>query len=87
MILKNTYTINNTLLKGKVSPSNLRYVGVEEELIDAYEEANSKLQAYCSLKEEMGDEYSREEEEERRASKFNALNAIENRLAELSNKG
>lgn len=83
MILSRNFYIKNTVLSGKVSPSNLRYVGVEQKLIDEYTVADSELKAYTSRRTELGEEYSIEEENRLRDAKFKALDDIEKRLEEL----
>lgn len=70
-----------TYVGGKVSPSQLRYVGVEDDLIKAYDRAKSSLDVYTGSLNYKGET---EKEKELREAKFKALDAIEKRLEELS---
>lgn len=83
MILSRNFYVKNTVLSGKVSPSNLRYVGVDQKLIDEYTVADSELKAYTSRKTELGDDYSIEEENRLKDAKFKALDKIEKCLESL----
>lgn len=74
---------NGKYLTGKVSPSNLKWYGVEDELISAYNKADSKLQAFCGCATEWDEETNAERDRLFEAKK-DAQKAIEKRLAELS---
>lgn len=74
---------NGKYLTGKVSPSNLRWYGVEDELISAYNQADDKLQAFCGCTTDWNKETNAERDRLFEAKK-EAQKAIEQRLSELS---
>lgn len=83
MLLTKEYTNKEgKTVQGKVSPSNLRWYGVEEDLIKAYSIADNKLQAFCGCTAEWGEEETAKRDELFEA-KMKAQTAIEKRLEEL----
>lgn len=83
MLLIKEYTNKEgKTLRGKVSPSNLRWYGVEEDLIKAYSIADNKLQAIYACKAKQGEEEIMKRDELFKA-KMKAQEAIEKRLEEL----
>lgn len=83
MLLTKEYTSKEgKTVQGKVSPSNLRWYGVEEDLIKAYSIADNKLQAFCGCTTEWGGEETAKRDELFEA-KMKAQEAIEKRLEEL----
>lgn len=85
MILsKGFYNSNNgKSLEGKVSPSQLRWYGVENDLIKAYSKADDELKAFTGHTENW-DEANTKIKNELFNAKVEAQNAIEKRLEELS---
>ena len=83
MILNRGYYRNGKSLSGKVSPSQLRWYGIEDHLINAYSKADNQLKAFTSHTEDWNEKNNKTRDKLFNA-KVEAQKAIENRLEELS---